>query len=257
MFELLITMLERLGIIVTIAFILTRFKFFRGLIYRDKLNRRQQYFAIAFFGFFGIIGTYSGMSFNTETLQFNRWAADLASDEAIANSRVIGIVIAGLLGGYKVGIGAGLIAGIHRFTLGGFTAFACGLAAIVAGVIAGRFQKKNKNVTLSSAFFVGAIAETVQMLIILLLAKPFDKAMTLVEIIGMPMIVANGLGSALFLLIIKNVVSEEEKSGAFIAQKTLRIADKTLAHLRKGIDADSARAVCEILHKEVKTNAAA
>jgi two-component system, LytTR family, sensor histidine kinase LytS len=257
MFELLITMLERLGIVVTIAFILTRFRFFRGLIYHDKLNRRQQYFAIIFFGFFGIIGTYSGMSFSTDTLQFNRWAADLATDEAIANSRVIGIVIAGLLGGYKVGIGAGLIAGFHRFTLGGFTAIACGLAAIVAGIIAGRLQKKKKNINLSTAFMVGAIAETVQMLIILLVAKPFDKAQTLVEIIGIPMILANGLGSALFLMVIKNVVSEEEKAGALLAQKTLRIADQTLAHLRKGINPDSAKAVCQILHKEVQTSAVA
>ena len=257
MFELLITMLERLGIIVTIAFILTRFRFFRGLIYHEKLNRRQQYFAIVFFGFFGIIGTYSGMSFNTDTLQFDRWAADLASDEAIANSRVIGIVIAGLLGGYKVGIGAGLIAGVHRFTLGGFTALACGLAAIVAGIIAGRYHKKKRTVTLSSAFMIGAMAETVQMLIILVLAKPFDTALTLVEIIGIPMILANGLGSALFLLIIKNVVSEEEKAGALLAQKTLRIADQTLAHLRKGINPDSAQAVCRILHNEVQTSAVA
>ncbi|GAE43881.1 autolysis histidine kinase LytS [Mesobacillus boroniphilus JCM 21738] len=75
MFELLITMLERLGIIVTIAFILTRFRFFRGLIYHDSLNRRQQYFAIVFFGFFGIIGTYSGMSFSTDSLQFDPWTA--------------------------------------------------------------------------------------------------------------------------------------------------------------------------------------
>ncbi|WP_102261523.1 sensor histidine kinase [Mesobacillus jeotgali] len=257
MFELLITMLERLGIIVTIAFILTRFRFFRGLIYHDSLNRRQQYFAIVFFGFFGIIGTYSGMSFSTDNLQFNPWAADLASDEAIANSRVIGIVIAGMLGGYKVGIGAGLIAGVHRFTLGGFTALACGLAAIVAGIIAGRFQKKKNNVNLRTAFLVGAIAETVQMLIILLIAKPYEQAQTLVEIIGVPMIIANGLGSALFLMVIKNVVSEEEKTGAMLAQKTLRIADQTLAYLRKGINQDSARAVCQILHNEVQTSAVA
>lgn len=257
MFELLITMLERLGIIVTIAFILTRFRFFRGLIYHDSLNRRQQYFAIIFFGFFGIIGTYSGMSFSTDNLQFNPWAADLASDEAIANSRVIGIVIAGLLGGYKVGIGAGLIAGLHRFTLGGFTAIACGLAAIVAGVIAGRFQKKKNSINLRTAFLVGATAETVQMMIILLIAKPYHQAQTLVEIIGVPMILANGLGSALFLMVIKNVVSEEEKTGALLAQKTLRIADQTLAYLRKGINPDSARAVCQILHNEVQTSAVA
>jgi two-component system, LytTR family, sensor histidine kinase LytS len=257
MFELLITMLERLGIIVTIAFILTRFRFFRDMIYREELNRRQQYKAILFFGFFGIIGTYTGLAFNTDTQQFNRWAAGLGSDEAIANSRVIGVVLAGLLGGYKVGIGAGLIAGIHRFTLGGFTAIACGLASIIAGIIAGAFHRKNKHLKLSSVFFIGAIAETLQMLVILLLAHPYEKALHLVSIIGMPMIIANGLGSAIFLLIIKTVVNEEEKVGAFQAQKTLRIADQTLAYLRKGMNNESALAVCRILHLEIKTKAVA
>lgn len=257
MLELLITMLERLGIIVMIAFVLTRFRFFREMIYGEQLKRSQQYKAILFFGFFGIIGTYSGLAFNTDTLQFNRWASGLASDEAIANSRVIGVVLAGLLGGYKVGIGAGLIAGVHRFTLGGFTAVACGVASIFAGVIAGFFHRKNKHVKLSSAFFIGALAETLQMLIILGISRPFEKAVTLVEMIGIPMIIANGLGSALFLLIIKNVMNEEEKAGAFHAQKTLRIADQTLAYLRKGINHESALAVCKILHKELQAKAVA
>ncbi|MBS4192107.1 sensor histidine kinase [Bacillus sp. FJAT-49705] len=257
MFELLFTMLERLGIIVTIAFILTRLRFFRDMIYQEQLNRQQQYKAILFFGFFGIIGTYSGLAFSTETLQFNRWASGLASDEALANSRVIGVVIAGLLGGYKIGIGAGLIAGIHRFTLGGFTAISCGSASIIAGVIAGAFYRKNKHVKLSSAFLIGAVAEGIQMLIILLVSRPFDKALSLVEMIGVPMIIANGLGSALFLLIIKNVVNEEEKAVAFQAQKILRIADQTLVYLRKGMTNYSAEAVCRILHKEIQTSAVA
>ena len=70
MLELLITMVERIGIIVTIAFILTRFKFFRDMVYQDQLNHQQQLKAIVFFGFFGIIGTYTGLSLNTESLEF-------------------------------------------------------------------------------------------------------------------------------------------------------------------------------------------
>src|SRR5690606_41666811 len=103
MFVLLITMLERLGIIVAIAFILTRLKFFRGMIYQEELNRWQKLVAIVFFGFFGIIGTYTGLSLNTESLQFNRWASGLTPDEALANSRVIGVVLVGLLGCCTVG----------------------------------------------------------------------------------------------------------------------------------------------------------
>lgn len=257
MLVLLITMVERLGILVMIAFIFTRFRFFRDMIYQEELNRTQQLTAIIFFGAFGIIGTYSGLTLSTDSLQFDLWTTDLHSNEAIANSRVIGVVIAGLLGGYKVGIGAGLIAGLHRFTLGGFTAVACGLAAIVSGVISGMFHKKNKHVKLSKAFLIGFLSESIQMLIILFLSRPFEKSMALVEIIGIPMILANGLGCALFLLIIKNVINEEEKAGALLAQKTLRIAEKTLAHLRNGLTLNTADEVCRILHKELHTSAVA
>ncbi|WP_078411608.1 sensor histidine kinase [Priestia abyssalis] len=257
MFELMLTMIERLGILVTIAFVLTRFRFFRQLIHYGELGQKQQYMAILFFGFFGIIGTYSGLTFHPDSFQFNRWAVDLAQDEAIANSRVIGIIIAGLLGGYKVGVGAGLIAGIHRFSLGGFTALACGLSAVVAGIIAGTFHFKNKHIGLSSALMIGALAESVQMMMILLISKPFEQALALVEGIGVPMIIANGIGSALFLVIIRNVLSEEEKIGAMQAQKALRIAELTLSYLRKGLNSDSARGACLILFREVEASAIA
>ncbi|WP_226037860.1 sensor histidine kinase [Aquibacillus saliphilus] len=257
MFDLLLTMLERLGIIVTIAFVLTRFRFFQDMIYQDKLRHSQQLWAILFFGVFGIIGTYLGLTLNTETSDLYRGVTDLTSDEAIANSRVIGVVIAGLLGGYKMGIGAGLIAGIHRFTLGGFTGFSCGLAAIITGILAGAFHKKNKQMNLFLAFSVGALAEAIQMLLILILSKPFEQSLTLVEEIGMPMIIANGIGSALFMLIIKNVLNEKEKAGALQAQKALRIADQTLAYLRQGITNQSALNVCHILFSELKPSAVA
>jgi len=251
MFELLIIMLERLGILVTIAFVLTRFRFFRDMIYRDQLSWKFLLAAILFFGSFGIIGTYTGVTFNTSTMNFDRWANNLSPDEAIANSRVIGVVIAGLLGGLRVGLGAGLIAGFHRFTLGGFTDIACGLAAIVAGVIAGAYHRKSKNMKLPQAFLIGAGAETIQMMIILAIAQPFEKALSLVSVIGVPMIIANGFGTALFLLIIQSVINEEEKAGALQAQKSLRIANQTLVHLRKGLTNESAYEVCKILHDEI------
>lgn len=255
MFELLITLIERVGIIVTIAFILTRFQFFRKMFYQNELNRQQNVTAILFFGFFGIIGTYTGLNVNTESFQFNRWAAGLMNEEAIANTRVIGIVIAGLLGGPKVGIGAGVIAGIHRFTLGGFSGFACGIATILSGVISSWFYKKNHRINLGKAFLIGAGAEAVQMLVILLLARPLEQAWALVNLIGLPMIIANGIGVVLVLLVIKSVLKEEEKAGAMQAQKTLRIADQTLTYLRNGLHKEEAETVCRIIHKELNTSA--
>lgn len=243
--------------IVAVAFILTRLNFFKNLVHRDKLNRKQEITAILFFGFFGIVGTYFGVALNTNTLHFNSVATALSSEEAIANSRVIGVVVAGLLGGYRVGIGAGLIAGIHRMTLGGFTSFSCGLSTIIAGVVASAFYRKGKALKPLTVFGIGALAEAMQMSMILLISRPFGQAVALVEVIGLPMILANGVGTALFILIVHNVISEQEKVKALQAQKTLRIANQTLGYLRKGMNADTAQTVCDILFCELKPSAVA
>lgn len=255
--DLLVIMLERVGMIVAVAFILTRFQFIKNLVHRDKLNRKQQIAAILFFGFFGIAGTYFGVALDTNTLHFNSVATVLSSEEAIANSRVIGVVVAGLLGGYRVGIGAGLIAGIHRMTLGGFTAVSCGLSTIIAGAVAGIFYRKGKTLKPLTAFSIGALTESMQMSMILLISKPFDQAVTLVKVIGMPMILANGVGTVLFIMIIHNVISQQEKVMALQAQKMLRIANQTLRYLRTGMNTVTAQAVCNILFRELQPSAVA
>ncbi|WP_269758262.1 LytS/YhcK type 5TM receptor domain-containing protein [Thalassobacillus sp. C254] len=150
---------------------------------------------------------------------------------------MIGVVAAGLLGGVKVGLGAGLIAGLHRYSLGGFTDFACGLSSVIAGLLAGLIHsklKKQRIISVPVALFAGAAAEAIQMAVILGVARPFDLALALVQDIGVPMIVANGAGTAIFILIIQNVINEEERMGALQSQKALRIADRTINDLRQG-----------------------
>lgn len=254
MWELLLVMLERLGIIVTVAFLVTRFRFVRNIIEEKNVSTIQRVNFILMFGLFGIIGTYTGLTINAEEGVYSRWTLSLADDEAIANARVIGIVIAGLLGGWKVGVGAGLIAGIHRYTLGGFSALACGISTVLAGLIAGYFFKKYRRrrvVSWQLALSIGMLAETVQMLIILVIARPFTDAWALVSSIGVPMIIANGIGTAIFILIIQNVINEEERMGKFQAERSFRLANQTLKYMRKGLSSESAKATCSILYKEI------
>jgi two-component system sensor histidine kinase LytS len=260
MLQLLLLMFERLAIIVMVAFLMTRVRYFRTLIEQRNVTNLHRFVVMLMFGLFGIIGTYTGLTVDIEASQAMKWSIKLNEDEAIANSRVIGVVIGGLVGGWKVGLGAGLIAGVHRFTLGGFTAFACGLSTIVAGILAGvvhRFLHKKSPLSPNIALLVGITAESLQMLMIVLVARPYESAILLVQAIGLPMIVANGLGSALFILIIRNVIHGEEKIGAFQAQKSLLLAKLTSAHLRKGLTEQSAQATCEILLNEVKASAVA
>ncbi|MFV9510134.1 LytS/YhcK type 5TM receptor domain-containing protein [Tepidibacillus sp. LV47] len=259
MFQLLFLMIERIGIIVTIAFILTRSAIFRNLIDHKPDYSTKMKLAILF-GFFGIIGTYTGIAVQPNegtTLRVSN-VFSIEFDEAIANSRVIGVAIAGLLGGPIVGLSAGLIAAIHRMLLGGFTGLACGISTITEGFLAGVVYKKighRRIVSLGTAFLTGVVAESLQMLIILLIAKPFEKALALVQVIGLPMIIANSIGIAIFIAIIRSVVQEEDRIEADQAQKVLHVVDRTLFYLRKGLDEGSATEISKLLLKT--TNASA
>ncbi|ASK61005.1 sensor histidine kinase [Virgibacillus phasianinus] len=261
MWNLLLLMLERIGIIVTVAFLMTRVRYFRTVIHQRDVTDRQRLPVMIMFGLFGILGTYTGLVVSTNSLGLSSWAMGLDENEAIANSRVIGIVIAGLIGGWKIGFGAGLIAGIHRYMLGGFTAFSCSISGILAGLLAGlvhkRLQKSRRYVPPVVALIVGGLAEALQMGLILLISRPFDQAYQLVAEIGLPMIVANGIGTAIFVLVISSVFHEEEKMGAIQAQKALRLAEMTIGHLRQGLSTKTAEATCNILLKEVQASAVA
>ncbi len=233
---------ERLGFFVMVAFLLTRFPVFRRFVLARERPREALGFTLLF-GAFGIVGTYLG----------------LPVQGAIANSRAVFVTTAGLLGGPLVGLGAGLIAGGHRFLIdiNGFTGLACGVSTFSEGVIAGlvyHFRRKRLP-DWRVALITGILLEVLQMAIILAIARPFEAAVELVKVIGIPMIVVNGAGTAIFVLIIETVLKEREQAGARQAQKALEIANQTLPYLRGGLSEGSARAACTIILKA--TNMAA
>nr|WP_085963081.1 sensor histidine kinase [Brevibacillus massiliensis] len=222
---LMISMAERTAVLVVAAFLLTRVKAFRSTLHRQA-SLREKALMVAIFSGISIMGTYMGIPYQ----------------DAIANSRVIGAVVAGLLAGPWVGLGTGLIAGAHRYSLGGFTDLACAVSTIVEGILAGLVfrWRKQREMSWSIGLGVGFVAEWIQMGIILLLARPWDQALELVKAISVPMSVVNSLGIAVFMIIIDLVKNEEDRIGALQAQRTLQVADKTLSFLREGLTPGSA-----------------
>ncbi|WDC85826.1 LytS/YhcK type 5TM receptor domain-containing protein [Caloramator sp. mosi_1] len=127
-----------------------------------------------------------------------------------------------------VGIAVGAIAGLHRYTLGGFTALSCAISTVVEGLIGGIFKnfiRKGKRDILIS-FIAGFIAEVLQVIIILIVAKPFEAALELEKNIAMPMILINSFGVALFINIINNIKDDLNKIAAFNAYRALNITKK-------------------------------
>ncbi|MFA6506864.1 MAG: sensor histidine kinase [Treponemataceae bacterium] len=236
-------LLNQAGMILVFAFIFSRVPFFRSYLLSSRRRLIGTVSFIVFFGLLGILGTYTGIPVRG----------------ALANSRIIGVFVAGLLGGPIVGIGAGLIAGFHRWAIdiGGFTAFACMVSTVAESAMAGYlseafYRSKNK---WGFAMLAGAAAEVVQMILILVIAKPFDEAVALVQIIGFPMIVANGFGIGMFIAIIESIFRERDQAAADQAQTTLRIASQTIKHFREGFNESSAEKNARIILSTLKVAA--
>lgn len=128
---------KHMGLLIAGAFILLTFSPVQELNFRRQ-SLANRIFLIIFFGSFGILGTYSGNAI------FN----------SIANLRAMAIIPAGLFGGPIVGLGAGLIAGGHRFFIDpwGFSALACSLATILEGVGAGMIHYYFKDRSMDGRF---------------------------------------------------------------------------------------------------------
>jgi two-component system sensor histidine kinase LytS len=230
------------SLIITLAYLVSKIKIFKKTL-RRQASRRDKFLLVCVFGAMGIAGTFTGIEIKG----------------ALANSRVVGVVAAGLLGGPLMGIGAGVLAGAHHALLGGFTAFSCGVATILEGLFAGLIGRKigGKRLSWKQSLSVGMAAEVLQMLVILLLTRPFEQALDLVKVIGMPMIIINGIGIAIFIGVVQTALEEEEQIGALQAQKALQIANQTLPILREGLNENTALRVAQIIYKQTDMAAVA
>ncbi|MBE0069721.1 LytS/YhcK type 5TM receptor domain-containing protein [Thermoanaerobacterium thermosaccharolyticum] len=241
MLNLLILLAERFSMIGLLAFILSKANFFKKVI-SNNVSYKDLSILIIIFSLIGIIGTYVGIPING----------------AIANSRVVGPMIAGLLGGPFIGFLVGFIAGLHRFLIGGFTALSCGISTTIEGLIGGIIKKYYKNtVDWKIAFLAGIIGETLQMILILTISRPFSSALSLVKVIGLPMILVNSSGIAVFMLIIKSVFDEIDIIESRQAKIMLDITSKTIPYIRSGLNKDTAKVVSEIIYESINVDAVA
>ena len=106
-------------------FLLVAYVYCKSPAYRlrrsEALGPGQKVALFVFFALISMGGTYLGVKVQG----------------AIANARAIGPVLAGLIGGPALGLGVGLLSGVHRYTFGGFTALACGISTTAEGLIGG------------------------------------------------------------------------------------------------------------------------
>lgn len=233
MLELLIQLVYRVGLIIMIGLVFSRTRAFINIIEKREMTLREKVTMGIIFAILSIIGTYSGIKYQG----------------AIVNTRVIGVAVGGLLGGPVVGLIAGILAGGHRFLIdvGGFTALACGISTCTEGIVAGALSKRFSASTgkISFALVSGILLETLQMIILLIVARPLKDAVDLVMVISFPMILVNSLGIALFVSIISNIQSLSGIQAKYRARQALLLADKTTQSLREGLNRETAKLTAE------------
>jgi phosphoserine phosphatase RsbU/P len=193
----LLVLVEKTCVIVVIAYVISRLSVFNQVL-EGKFTFKNQFILVMIFGGISIFGTYSGV--------------DVFG--AMANVRDLAPMVAGLIGGPIMGVGAGLIGGIYRYSLGGFTALPCALSTVLAGFLAGIFFLINKRqfVGVWLAVIFAALIESLHMILALSLSSPYSQALIVVKELSLPMIFSNALGMFVFALIITNRQREIENS---------------------------------------------
>ncbi len=189
----LVSLINSAAVIVVIAYFLTRSPLFNRVL-EKTMTWRDQLLMVLVFGLFSIYGTLAGFPILG----------------GIASIRDLGPTVAGLLAGPLVGLGAGLIGGIHRYLQGGFTAVACGLAPVVGGVAGGivYFLKRDRFLGIGRAVGLMIGVELVHMAMALFISKPWEQAVAIVEGTIIPIVTANALGIGVYGFIMTNLLKE-------------------------------------------------
>ncbi|MBD1559419.1 sensor histidine kinase [Vibrio sp. S9_S30] len=243
--DLILSLLQQMCVYLVLAYMLSKTPIFLPLLsISTRLSHKLSCYVL--FSLFCIMGTYFGLQIN----------------DAIANTRAIGAVMGGLFGGPVVGFAVGLTGGMHRYSLGGFTDLACTISTTAEGLIGGilhsYYVRKNRSSQLFNplvVFSVTLFAEIVQMLIILIVAKPFEQSYQLVSAIAAPMIIANSVGAALFMSILQDRKTIFEKYSATFSRRALTIAERSVGILSSGFNASNADKIARIIYEETNVGA--
>lgn len=252
MLNLSLLMLERVGIVIILAFLLVNVRQFRRLLFQqDSLSAKVQ--LILILAVFAIVSNLTGIEIDPQNkLVSSVILTGIPQNYSIANTRILAITVAGIVGGPYVGGVVGIIAGVHRVIQGSMTAWFYIPSSALIGILAGLFfqgkTRKNRLVVMTpmQGIVVGLLMELIQMAFILFFSPTGWK---LVKFIAVPMVTLNAVGTFIFLSIIQLFLNREQEARAIQTHDVLELADRTLPYFRAGLNGDSATKVAEIIKR--------
>ena len=237
---------EALSVFVVIFYLYCRSPAFRPLKPDWPRPRGKIRLYLVFSGI-AILGNYLGVP--------------VVGGQAIVNARAVGSTLAGLLGGPALGFLVGATAGLHRVTaLSGAAAFPGAVATTLEGLLGGAVhlalkQRPERLMTPLVAFATTLVGEILHMIIVLFLTQPHEQAVAVVKAIAGPMVIANPIGAALFMAVLLERQREEDRVAATSSARALKVADRTLRLLARGLGRDTAGELAAIIKEETGVGA--
>lgn len=244
-FNLILQLLQQMCVYLVIAYLLSKTPIFIPIM-QVTVSLPHKLICYVIFSFFCIMGTY--FSFRIE--------------DTLANTRAIGAILGGILGGPYVGLLVGVTGGLHRYSLGGITAEICMTSTILTGFISGIVHyillKKGRVDLIYNPFIIAILAmlsESLEMIMILVFSKPYDVVSHAVHSIAAPMIVANSIGSAMFMQILLDRKIIFDKYTSTFSAKALSITARTEGLLRDKFNQENSTKVAHIIYQELGVGA--
>ncbi|GEK29577.1 sensor histidine kinase [Furfurilactobacillus siliginis] len=250
MLTLFLLMMQRVGLIIILAFVLVNVSYFRRLV-KEHDNWTATGILILIFAAFAVISNLTGVEITPHNnLISSTWLTGLPATDSIANTRTLAITVSGLVGGPVVGTAVGLVAGIHRVIQGNgsdlFYIASSVIVGLLSGMIGRKYLDKNQYPGMAIAALIGLGMEAVQMAFIFIFSTP---GFELVQLIFFPMMILNSAGTAIFMSVISAYIHQEEQLRAVQTHDVLELADRTLPFFSSGLSETNAQQAAVIIRE--------
>lgn len=228
-----------IGLLVLVANLLSKFRIIQELIIQERRSLKSQVLLSVVFGGVIILSTYTGIDIGSYSL----------------NTRVIGAMAAGLLGGPVVGLYASLIGAVYVyfFSLPQAFAMASAFSTTLFGLLGGGFYPyfQRGKWKYKDLFLLACFAEICDMVSLLRFTVPVQMALNTILDISIPMIVLNAFGILIFISSFNNVFIQQDIERSRQLHQASELMKKCLPQLLMGIDSkENMERLAEIILEE-------
>lgn len=220
--QLIFQLILNISLQVMVASLLSKLKIVQDVILQERRSWKSQAFLAVIFGGMIILSTYTGIDIGSYSL----------------NTRLIGAMAAGLLGGPIVGLYASLIGAIYVYFFSTPQAFAMASAfsTMIFGLLGGGFYPyfQRGKWKYKDLFLLACFAEVCEMVALLRLTVTVHVKLETILPKSIPMILLNAIGILIFISVFNTVFIQQDEESSRQLQIASGLSKKALPLLREG-----------------------